>query len=172
MGKNKTTKKPVSPIIVILYIVLALLVVIYVAPLLWMLCVSLKDQCSSHVWTVWPSEGTASGELCTGMDHGQAWSSPSELCTGLRCQSGSQSVFWIYGSICHCKNEMEAVGSGTYLFPDWYDGSGTLYSDSTVCTFCPSWADQQPVWTDDSVYYIFPANDNFPDDRILQEYAR
>lgn len=44
MGKNKTTKKPVSPIIVILYIVLALLVVIYVAPLLWMLCVSLKDN--------------------------------------------------------------------------------------------------------------------------------
>ena len=138
MGKNKTIKKPVSPIIVILYIVLALLVVIYVAPLLWMLCVSLKDNAAVMSD---PFEGTASGELCTGMDHGQAWSSPSELCTGLRCQSGSQSVFWIYGSICHCKNEMEAVGSGTYLFPDWYDGSGTLYSDSTVCTFCQSGTD-------------------------------
>ena len=105
------------------------------------------------------------------MVYGKVGSCAPELGTGLRCQSGSQSVFWIYGGICHRKNEMEAVGSSPYLFPDWYDGSGTLYFDSIVCTFCPSGADQQPVWTDDSVYYVFIANDNFPDDRILQEYA-
>ena len=37
-------KKPVKPITVIIYIGLIFLAVIYLAPLLWMLCVSLKDN--------------------------------------------------------------------------------------------------------------------------------
>ena len=42
--KATAKKKTLSPVVVIIYIVLVLLVVIYVAPLLWMLCVSLKDN--------------------------------------------------------------------------------------------------------------------------------
>lgn len=44
---NKSTvksKKPLSPVIVIIYILLVLLAVLYIAPLLWMLSVSLKDN--------------------------------------------------------------------------------------------------------------------------------
>lgn len=47
MGKEANltkTKKPVSPVTVIIYVVLVLLAVIYLAPLLWMLCVSVKDN--------------------------------------------------------------------------------------------------------------------------------
>ena len=45
MEKTKIkNKKPVSPIAIIIYIVLALLVVVYIAPLLWMVNVSLKTN--------------------------------------------------------------------------------------------------------------------------------
>ena len=42
--QTKKSRKPVKPVTVILYIFLIALAVIYVAPLLWMLCVSLKDN--------------------------------------------------------------------------------------------------------------------------------
>ena len=42
--QTKKSKKPVKPVTVILYLFLIILAVIYVAPLLWMLCVSLKDN--------------------------------------------------------------------------------------------------------------------------------
>lgn len=40
------------------------------------------------------------------------------------------------GSICHCKNALEIIRSSTHIFPDRNDGSGTLYPDSAVRTFC------------------------------------
>lgn len=43
MMKRKT-KKPLSPVTVIIYIVLVLLAVVYIAPLLWMVMVSLNDN--------------------------------------------------------------------------------------------------------------------------------
>ena len=42
--KVKATKKPVKPVIVVVYILLVILAVVYLAPLLWMLSVSLKDN--------------------------------------------------------------------------------------------------------------------------------
>ena len=42
--KVKATKKPVKPVIVVVYILLVILAVVYLAPLLWMLSVSLKDM--------------------------------------------------------------------------------------------------------------------------------
>jgi len=42
--QTKKSRKPVKPVTVILYIFLIALAVIYVAPLLWMLSVSLKDN--------------------------------------------------------------------------------------------------------------------------------
>lgn len=42
--KRKKTKKMLSPIVVVIYIVLLLLAFIYLAPLLWMFSVSLKDN--------------------------------------------------------------------------------------------------------------------------------
>lgn len=44
MNKTKKSKKPLSPVTVIIYIVLILLAVLYIAPLLWMLMVSLNDN--------------------------------------------------------------------------------------------------------------------------------
>ncbi len=46
MEKNavKNRKKPLSPVIIVIYIILLLLAVVYIAPLLWMLMVSLKDN--------------------------------------------------------------------------------------------------------------------------------
>ena len=49
MGTEKTMgkaviKKKISPVSIVIYIILALLVVIYIAPLLWMLNVSLKTN--------------------------------------------------------------------------------------------------------------------------------
>ncbi len=46
MKKNavKNRKKTLSPVIIVIYIVLLLLAVVYIAPLLWMLMVSLKDN--------------------------------------------------------------------------------------------------------------------------------
>jgi raffinose/stachyose/melibiose transport system permease protein len=43
-GKIKKQKKPLSPVVVLIYVLLVLLAVIYLAPLLWMLAVSLKDN--------------------------------------------------------------------------------------------------------------------------------
>ena len=40
----KKRKKAVSPVIVVIYVFLVLLAVLYLAPLLWMLSVSLKDN--------------------------------------------------------------------------------------------------------------------------------
>ena len=42
--QTKKSRKPVKPVTVILYIFLIALAVIYVAPLLWMLSVSFKDN--------------------------------------------------------------------------------------------------------------------------------
>ena len=42
--KVKAPKKPVKPVIVVIYILLVILAVIYLAQLLWMLSVSLKDN--------------------------------------------------------------------------------------------------------------------------------
>ena len=42
--KVKAAKKPVKPVIVVVYILLVILAVVYLAPLLWMLSVSLKDN--------------------------------------------------------------------------------------------------------------------------------
>ena len=42
--KVKAPKKPVKPVIVVVYILLVILAVVYLAPLLWMLSVSLKDN--------------------------------------------------------------------------------------------------------------------------------
>ena len=42
--KVKAPKKPVKPVIVVIYILLVILAVVYLAPLLWMLSVSLKDN--------------------------------------------------------------------------------------------------------------------------------
>lgn len=41
---KRKTKKPLSPVTVIIYIVLVLLAVVYIAPLLWMVMVSLNDN--------------------------------------------------------------------------------------------------------------------------------
>lgn len=40
----KNRKKPLSPVIIVIYVILLLLAVIYIAPLLWMLMVSVKDN--------------------------------------------------------------------------------------------------------------------------------
>lgn len=40
----KNRKKPLSPVIIIIYVILLLLAVLYIAPLLWMLMVSVKDN--------------------------------------------------------------------------------------------------------------------------------
>ena len=42
--KVKAAKKPVKPVIVVVYILLVILAVVYLAPLLWMLSESLKDN--------------------------------------------------------------------------------------------------------------------------------
>ena len=42
--KVKAPKKPVKPVIVVIYILLVILAVIYLAPLLWMLSVSLQSE--------------------------------------------------------------------------------------------------------------------------------
>ncbi len=45
MNNHKTkAKKPISPVLIVIYILLVLLAVLYIAPLLWMLSVSLKDN--------------------------------------------------------------------------------------------------------------------------------
>ena len=84
--KVKATKKPVKPVIVVVYILLVILAVVYLAPLLWMLSVSLKDNagvmsapfslpdvfhfesaCSSALWPLSPSPECAGNyqNLCT-----------------------------------------------------------------------------------------------------------
>lgn len=40
----KNRKKPLSPVIIVIYVILLLLAVVYIAPLLWMLMVSVKDN--------------------------------------------------------------------------------------------------------------------------------
>lgn len=43
-GVTKTQRKKLSPVIIAIYVLLVVLAVIYIAPLLWMLSVSLKDN--------------------------------------------------------------------------------------------------------------------------------
>ena len=64
--QTKKSRKPVKPVTVILYIFLIALAVIYVAPLLWMLSVSLKDNGSS----ICPAGSISLGKLPAGMDNG------------------------------------------------------------------------------------------------------
>lgn len=40
----KNRKKPLSPVIIVIYVILLFLAVVYIAPLLWMLMVSVKDN--------------------------------------------------------------------------------------------------------------------------------
>ena len=110
--QTKKSRKPVKPVTVILYIFLIALAVIYVAPLLWMLSVSFKDN---------------AGVMAA------PFALPEVFHWEHTC---SQSVFWSNGSICHCKNALEIIRSSTHIFPDRNDGSGTLYPDSAVRTFC------------------------------------
>ena len=164
--KATAKKKPLSPVVVIIYIVLALLVVIYVAPLLWMLCVSLKDNAGVM------ADPFGLPKVLHPENYAQAWSmgklGAALVNSALVC-GVSLVVSLFFGSmaafaIARMKWKLSEAAHTFFLIGD---GTGTLYSDPIVRTICPSGTDQQPVWSDDTIYHFFPADDDFPDDRIL-----
>ena len=114
--QTKKSRKPVKPVTVILYIFLIALAVIYVAPLLWMLCVSLKDNAGVM------AAPFALPEVFHWENYQQAWTMGklgialvnSVLVCGITLVVSL--FFWSNGSICHCKNALEIIRSSTHIF--------------------------------------------------------
>ena len=145
--KVKAPKKPVKPVIVVIYILLVILAVIYLAPLLWMLSVSLKDNAGVM------SAPFSLPEVFHFENYAQAW------------QMGKLGTALI--------NSVIVCGATLIVsLPHRNDGSSTLCSDSSFCKICKTWSYQFPGRIDDSLYYLLPANDHFPAYRIFPFHAR
>ena len=162
--KVKAPKKPVKPVIVVIYILLVILAVIYLAPLLWMLSVSLKDNAGVM------SAPFSLPEVFHFENYAQAWQM-GKLGTAL-INSVIVCGATLNGSFCHRQNALEIIGIHAHLLPHRNDGSSTLCSDSSFCKICETWSYQFPGRIDDSLYYLLPANDHFPAYRIFPFHAR
>lgn len=161
--KTKSSgKKPVKPVIVVVYILLVILAVVYLAPLLWMLSVSLKDNAGVM-------SAPFSLPVCSiSENYQQAWQM-GKLGTALvnsvlvcGVTADRQPVLRRYGRFRHRQNALEIIGIYAHLLPHRNDGSSTLCSDSSFCKICKAWPYQLTGRTDDSLHHFFPANDHFP----------
>ena len=164
--KVKAPKKPVKPVIVVIYILLVILAVIYLAPLLWMLSVSLKDNAGVM------SAPFSLPEVFHFENYAQAWQM-GKLGTALINSvivCGATLIVSLF--FCHRQNALEIIGIHAHLLPHRNDGSSTLCSDSSFCKICKTWSYQFPGRIDDSLYYLLPANDHFPAYRIFPFHAR
>ena len=170
--KVKAPKKPVKPVIVVIYILLVILAVIYLAPLLWMLSVSLKDNAGVMSAPFSLPEVFHFENYAQAWQMGKTWHRPYKLCHRLRRYPDCQSFLRRYGSFCHRQNALEIIGIHAHLLPHRNDGSSTLCSDSSFCKICETWSYQFPGRIDDSLYYLLPANDHFPAYRIFPFHAR
>ena len=168
--KVKATKKPVKPVIVVVYILLVILAVVYLAPLLWMLSVSLKDNAGVM------SAPFSLPDVFHFENYQQAWQM-GKLGTALvnsvlRCHADRQPVLRRYGRFRHRQNALEIIRIYAHLLPHRNDGSSTLCSDSSFCKICKAWPYQFTGRTNDSLHHFFPANDHFPAYRIFPFHAR
>lgn len=134
--QTKKSRKPVKPVTVILYIFLIALAVIYVAPLLWMLSVSFKDNAGVM------AAPFALPEVFHWENYQQAWTMGklgTALVNSVLVCGITLVVSLFFGAMAAfaiAKNALEIIRSSTHIFPDRNDGSGTLYPDSAVRTFC------------------------------------
>ena len=162
--KVKAAKKPVKPVIVVVYILLVILAVVYLAPLLWMLSVSLKDNAGVM------SAPFSLPDVFHFENYQLAWQM-GKLCSGLQCHADHQPVLRRYGRFRHRQNALEIIRIYAHLLPHRNDGSSTLCSDSSFCKICKAWPYQLTGRTDDSLHHFFPANDHFPAYRIFPLHA-
>ena len=161
----KKRKKAVSPVIVVIYVFLVLLAVLYLAPLLWMLSVSLKDNAGVM------AAPFALPETFHLENYTQAWSLGklgTALVNSTLVCGVTLLVSLFFGAMAaFAIARMESGRGSAYIFPDWNDGAGTLYPDSSVCPFCEAWADQLQIRPDASIHHVFPSDDDLPSDRIF-----
>lgn len=169
--KVKATKKPVKPVIVVVYILLVILAVVYLAPLLWMLSVSLKDNAGVMSAPFSLPDVFHFENYQQAWQDGKTWYCAGKLCSGLRCHADHQPVLRRYGRFCHRQNALEIIRIYAHLLPHRNDGSSTLCSDSSFCKICKAWPYQLTGRTDDSLHHFFPANDHFPAYRIFPLHA-
>ena len=133
--QTKKSRKPVKPVTVILYIFLIALAVIYVAPLLWMLSVSFKDNAGVM------AAPFALPEVFHWENYQQAWTMGklgtalvnSVLVCGITLVVSLFLEQWQHLPLQECVGNYQKQHTH---FPDRNDGSGTLYPDSAVRTFC------------------------------------
>ena len=171
--KVKATKKPVKPVIVVVYILLVILAVVYLAPLLWMLSVSLKDNAGVM------SAPFSLPDVFHFENYQQAWQM-GKLGTALVNSvlvCGVTLIISLFfgakdGRFRHRQNALEIIRIYAHLLPHRNDGSSTLCSDSSFCKICKAWPYQLTGRTDDSLHHFFPANDHFPAYRIFPLHAR
>ena len=92
--KVKAAKKPVKPVIVVIYILLVILAVIYLAPLLWMLSVSLKDNAGVMSAPFSLPEVFHFENYAAGMADGKTWHCACKLCSWSAASTLIVSLFF------------------------------------------------------------------------------
>ena len=170
--KVKAPKKPVKPVIVVVYVLLVILAVVYLAPLLWMLSVSLKDNAGVM------SAPFSLPEVFHFENYQQAWQMGklgTALVNSVIVCGATLIVSLFFGAMAAFAIARMRWKLSEFMhtfFPYRNDGSSTLCSDSSVCKICKAWSYQLPGRIDDSLYHILPAHDHFPAYRIFPLHAR
>lgn len=170
--KVKATKKPVKPVIVVVYILLVILAVVYLAPLLWMLSVSLKDNAGVM------SAPFSLPDVFHFENYQQAWQMGklgTALVNSVLVCGVTLIVSLFFGAMAAfaiARMRWKLSEFMHTLLPHRNDGSSTLCSDSSFCKICKAWPYQFTGRTNDSLHHFFPANDHFPAYRIFPFHAR
>ncbi len=170
--KVKATKKPVKPVIVVVYILLVILAVVYLAPLLWMLSVSLKDNAGVM------SAPFSLPDVFHFENYQQAWQMGklgtalvnSVLVCGvtliISLFFGAMAAFAIARMHWKLSEFMH-----TFFLIGMMVPVHCVYH-SSFCKICKAWPYQLTGRTDDSLHHFFPANDHFPAYRFFRFHAR
>ena len=169
--KVKAPKKPVKPVIVVIYILLVILAVIYLAPLLWMLSVSLKDNAGVM------SAPFSLPEVFHFENYAQAWQMGklgTALINSVIVCGATLIVSLFFGAMAAFAIARMRWKLSEFMHTFFLIGMMVPVHCVLIpfCKICKTWSYQFPGRIDDSLYYLLPANDHFPAYRIFPFHAR
>ena len=167
----KNQKGHVKPVLIIIYAFLVILAVIYIAPLLWMLSVSLKDNAEVM------ASPFSFPKAMQFVNYAEAWTLGKlgiALLNSLLVCGVTLVVSLFFGAmaafaIARMKWKL-SEGMHTFFLIGMMVPVHCILIPLFV-RFAKSWAYQLTVWTDAAVYHLLAADDHLPSDRIFQVYA-
>ena len=163
----KSKKRIIQPLQTCIYIILILLAVVYIAPMLWVLLVSLKTNAEVM------GSPFSLPEIYQWGNYTFAWENArmgraflnSVLVSGI-----TMIVSMLLGSMVAfaiARMRWKFFRTDTDLFFVWNDDTGSLRTDTFVCQVFQAGLDKFSDWPAASVYYILPSNSGISSDKLF-----